>query len=270
MTATAENLSTLARLGYAARGVIYLIVGSMAALAAWGGGGQTTDSQGALMKLLEAPFGKALLGAMAAGLICYAGWRSAQAVLDADNHGTGARGLAIRGGLAASAVIHIGLAVFALNLITGWGTGGGQSGDEGSQEWTAWLLSKPFGQWLVALVGGAIIGGGIAHFVKAWNAGFERHFSMTPRERRVITPLSRFGLSARGVVFLIVGGFFLTAAIRQDPSEARGLSGALQALQDQPYGWILLAVMALGLVTFGIYSFVESAYRRIQVPSELR
>lgn len=275
MTAVADNLPTLARAGYAARGVIYLIVGGLAALAAWGSGGGTTDSKGALTQLLQAPFGKLLLALVAAGLICYAIWRSAQAVLDADGHGTDANGLAVRAGLATSAVIHVGLALFAISLLTGWGiggggAGGGSQGGNSSQEWTAWLMSKPFGQWLVGGVGLAIVGAGIAHFVKAWKAKFERRFDMGPDERRVITPISRFGLMARGTVFLIVGGFFLTAAIRQNPEEAKGLSGALETLQAQPYGWVLLAVVALGLVAFGLYSIIEAIYRRIQVPPELR
>ena len=270
-TETSDRLEALARAGYAARGAIYVIVGGFAALAAWGGGGgRTTDSKGALLELLGAPFGKLLLALVAAGLLCYAGWRAAQAALDADRHGTDAKGLVIRAGLGVSAVVHVGLAIFALSLITGLGGGGQSSGDQSSREWTAWLMSQPFGQWLVALVGLAIVGAGVAHLVKAWRASFARRFAMDSDERRIIVPLSRFGLASRGVVFLIIGGFFLIAAIQQDPSEARGLSGALRALQDQPYGWILLGVVALGLAVFGIYSIVEAWYRRIEVPDELK
>lgn len=266
-----DKLILLARVGYAARGLIYVVVGALAALAAWGSGGQTTDSRGAVVTLLEAPFGAVLLVCIAAGLLCYSAWRAAQALLDADAHGSDARGLAVRGGLGVSAVIHTALAVFALSLAMGWGTGTSDgSGDGSSREWTAWLMAQPFGQWLVALVGVAVIGAGIAHCVKAWRAGFEAHFRMTPDERRFIRPISRFGLTARGVVFLIIGSFFLVAAVQQDPSEARGLSGALRALQEQPYGWLLLAVVALGLVSFGAYSLIESRYRTISLPAELR
>jgi hypothetical protein len=244
------RLETLARAGYAARGVIYLIVGGLAALAAWGSGGRTTDGRGALIELLNAPFGKLLLAVVAAGLVCYAAWRSAQALLDADDHGTDTKGLAVRAGLAASAVIHLGLAVFALSLVAGWRSGSAQGGeDQASQEWTAWLLSQPYGRWLVVGVGIAVLGAGVAHFVKAWQARFERQFVMNANERRVITPLSRFGLAARGTVFLVVGGFFLLAA-----------------LQNQPYGWMLLAVVALGLMAFGAYSLIESWYRQIHIP----
>ena len=259
-----RDFSLVARTGYAARGVIYLIVGGLAALAAFGRGGGTTGSRGALTELLNAPFGTVLLAVVAIGLLCYSAWRATQAFMDADGHGTDLKGLLIRGGLAVSAIIHVGLAFFALSLIFGQEHGG--SSDASSQEWTAWLMSQPFGQWLVALVGAAVIGAGIAHFIKAWTAKFERHFDMNARERKFITPVSRVGLFARGVAFVLIGGFFVVAAWQQDPSEARGLSGALQTLQQQPYGWALLGLLAIGLVAFGIYSLLESRYRRVAIP----
>ena len=242
-----------------------MIVGGMAALAAFGRGGETTDSRGALGELLGAPFGQALLAAMAVGLLCYAAWRALQAIMDADSHGTDAKGLAVRGGMAVSAITHVGLAFFAGSLAFGWGMGSGGSGDGSSQEWTAWLLSQPFGPWLVAGVGLVIAGVGVAHFFKAWKAGFEKYFIMSKRERAFISPISRFGLAARGVVFLIIGGFFIVAARRHDPSEARGLSGALQALQQQPFGNLLLGIVAFGLLAFAAYSLLESVYRRIGI-----
>jgi hypothetical protein len=263
-SADSNGIHVLARAGYASRGIIYLIVGWLAALAAFGQGGRTTGSRGALSELLGAPFGKLLLAAIAAGLFCYSAWRAVQAILDADGHGTDAKAIAIRGGLAVSAIVHTGLAFFATSLVFGWGTRG-DSGDESSREWTAWLLSQPFGPWLVASVGAAIAGAGIAHFVKAWTAGFEKYFVMNEQERRYISPISRFGLAARGVAFLIIGGFFIIAAVRHDPNEARGLSGVLQTMLQQPFGAPLLAVLSSGLMAFGIYSLLEAAYRRIAI-----
>jgi Domain of Unknown Function (DUF1206) len=264
-----RNLHFIARAGYAARGIIYLIVGALAALAALGRGGGTTDSRGALSEVMSAPFGKFLLIFLALGLLGYAAWRLVQAVLDPDHHGTEAKGIAIRAALAVSAVIHASLAFFAgsLALDRSGSRQGGGSGDGSSQEWTAWLLSQPAGQWLVAGVGIAVAGAGVAHIVKGWRADFERHLEMNASERDFITPVSRFGLCARGVAFLLIGGFLLIAAIQHDPSEARGLSGTLQALQQQPFGWVFLAILALGLVAFGVYSLIESVYRKVDVPA---
>lgn len=257
------GLHLLARAGYAARGVIYVIVGSFAALAAVGPGGETPDSRGALVEIVNAPFGKILLGMVAVGLVGYALWRAVQALLDADDHGTDLQGLVIRSGLAVSALTHAGLAVAAAGIVFGWGTGG--SGDS-SREWTARLMSQPWGAWLVGAAGLAIVGAGVAHGIKAWRGDFRRRFDIDEQEQRYIMPVSRFGLYARGAVFVIIGGFLIVAAVQNDPSEARGLSGALRALQDQPYGWILLGIVAVGLIAFGAYSIIESAYRRIGRP----
>lgn len=255
-------LEWLARSGYAARGIVYVIIGWMALLAAFGSGGKTAGSKGALQSLLGEPLGHVLLGVIAIGLLGYVAWRATQAIKDTDDHGTDAKGLAVRGGLAVSAVTHTLLAIFAISLIIG--TGGGGGGDDGTQDWTAWLMSQPFGRWLVAIVGIAVIGAGLAHIWKGWQAKFEKHFVWSGDERRIGHPICRFGLVMRGIAFLIVGGFFMIAAWQADPEEARGLSGALDTLQQQSYGWILLGLMAAGLVAFGLYSLIASVYRRVK------
>lgn len=266
--ASAARIAWLARSGYAARGVVYLIVGGLAVLAALGGGGRTTDSEGALRTILQQPFGEVLLALVGLGLVGYAIWRLVQAIADPDGHGTDARGLAIRGGLLVSAVTHSLLALFALSLIFGWGSSvGGGSGDSGAQDWTAWLLQQPFGRWLVALIGVAVIGAGIAHMIKGYRADFAKYLQMDAATLEQLSPICRFGLAARGVVFLIIGGFFVVAAWRFSSGDVVGLQGALQTLQQQPYGWILLAVMALGLCAFGVYSLIEARYRRIDAPA---
>ena len=268
MTGSNGQLALLARSGYAARGVVYLIVGGLAVLAAFGQGGQTTDTKGALTTLLTQPFGKVLLAIVAGGLIGYALWRVVQALADVDHHGTDPKGLAIRGGLLVSAVTHTLLAVFALSLIFGWGSSGG--GDSGARNWTAWLLLQPFGRWLVGLIGLAIVGAGIAHMIKGYRARFERFLQMDAATLDKVSPVCRFGLIARGVVFVIIGGFLIVAAFEFNSAEARGLQGALETLQQQPYGWILLGIVALGLVAFGVYSLIEARYRRIDAPGTER
>jgi Domain of Unknown Function (DUF1206) len=262
---SAGKIAWLARSGYAARGVVYLIVGGLAVLAALGGG-QTTDSKGALRTILQQPFGDALLALVALGLVGYAIWRLVQALMDTDHHGTDAKGLAIRGGLVVSAVTHGLLAFFALSLIFGWGASGG-GGDSGTRDWTAWLLQQPLGRWLVGLIGVAVIGAGLALMIKGYEAKFEKYLQMEPELLDKASPVCRFGLIARGVVFLIIGGFFITAAWRFSSGEVVGLQGALQTLQQQPYGWILLGIVALGLFAFGVYSVIEACYRRIDAPA---
>ncbi len=260
--AAVSKLEAMARFGYSSRGIIYLIIGSLAVPAAFHGGGRTTDSKGALMTILQQPFGQVLLGIVAAGLVGYSLWRFVQAVWDADRHGVNVKGLTIRAGLLLSSATHGMLAFLAVSLIFGWSTGSGK----GSQGWTAWLLSLPWGRWAVGLIGVIVIGLGAAHVIKACKGQFERRLKIDGDQLKWVSPVCRFGLIARGVVFFIVGSFFITAAIEFSSGEARGFEGALEALQRQPYGPWLLAAVALGLIAFGVYSIVESLYRRIQAP----
>jgi len=256
-----EHLERGARLGYGARGLVYLIVGWLAFLAAFGRGGETTDTKGSLREILQQPAGEALLAAVAVGLVGYSIWRFVQAVRDADDHGRDAKGLVVRAGLAVSGIVHLSLAFFAVSLIFGWGSGSGG----GSEDWTARVLAEQHGRWLVLLVGGAIVGAGVAQIWKGWFGTFRR-LAADADIMRWLGPVCRFGLTARGVVFLIVAGLVIVAALEFNAGKARGLDGALDALQRQPFGLYLLAIVALGLIAFGIYSIVEAVYRRIGTP----
>lgn len=256
-----DAISLFARLGYASRGVVYLLVGGLAALAALGEGGQTEGSRGALESVLTAPFGKILLGVIALGLLGYAMWRTLQALKDADHHGTEAKGLAIRAGLMVSAVTHILLAFYAANLIFRLDSSSGDSG--GSQSIVSWLLQQPFGRWLVGAVGLAIMGAGIAHGIKGLKAKFDKNFDMPIHIQRWAYPVCRFGLTIRGLVFVIVGSFFLVAAYHISPSEAGGTEEVFSTLRSQAYGQWLLAFVAIGLFAFGAYSVLAALYRRI-------
>jgi hypothetical protein len=262
MAAARDRLETLARLGYAARGAVSLIVGVLALLAAFGRGGGATGSKGALQTLLAQPLGDVLLAAVAVGLFGFALWRTLQSLLDADGLGTGAKAIAVRIGQAVSAIIYVGLGAFALSLIFGWGHRGG--GEQSARDWTAWLLARPFGPWLVGAIGLTIAGAALGMAHKAWTASFRRH--LAPEAPSWVTTLGRLGYVARGIVFLVVAGFLMVAAWQSDPSEARGLGGALAALQVQPFGRALFGLVALGLAAFGAFEFAEARFRRIDAP----
>lgn len=264
-----KAMEMTARVGYAARGIVYMLVGGLAVLAAIGSGGQTSGSRGALRTLLDEPFGQALLVAIALGLLAFALWREVEALSDADHRGTSGKGLAIRAAHVVSGAIYLGLAVYAVSLAFGWSTGGassGGSGDQGAQGWTAWLMSQPFGRWLVGLVGLGVAGVGLAFVWRGWRGNVTEHLHYAPKARSWVVPLGRAGFAARGIVFLMIGGFLVIAAWQADSSEARGLGGALRTLQEQPYGWILLALVAAGLFAFGVFGVVQAVYRRIDAP----
>lgn len=264
MRDSARWIVPFARFGYAAKGVVYVIIGVLASLGVMRGGRQTTDSRGALTELLHQPFGYAVLGVVAVGLAGYALWRLIQALKDTENKGSEWKGLAVRFGYGCIAAVYAGLSYSAVQLMLGHGAGKGS--DETSKEWTARFMALPFGRWLVGLAGLGVIGFGVWQCYKGLSARFRKKLKtaeMADLTDRLATRAGQVGLTARGIVFGIVGVFLIQAALHARANEARGLGGALLALDEQPSGPWILGAVALGLVTYGLYMFVEARYRRM-------
>jgi len=275
-------IAALARAGYAAKGVVYVLVGGLALLAAVGSRlpvalpagvpqGQTTGSRGALHALLGQPYGRVMLALAGVGLAGYALWCFVRGALDPQRDGTDARGLARRAAEFGKGLLHVALVVAVVRMLRGTGTGAGAGSDGGerARDWTAWLMSFPMGQWLVALVGLGVVGYGARQIYKAWEADMDDPLdlgSLGAAGHAWTVRFSRFGTAARGVVFGIVGLFLVLAAYRANPREAKGVGEALATLERQPYGPVLLGVVALGLVSYGLYQFILARYRRIEAP----
>jgi hypothetical protein len=254
----------LMRLGFVTKGVVYTIIGVLAAQAAFGTGGQTTGGTGALRQIVEQPFGRWMLGLVAFGLVGYALWRLVQAVIDPDQKGSDAEGLGSRAGYAISGIIYGSLAWTAMQIVMGSGGGGGSS----TQSWTASLMSQPYGRWLVALVGLAIIGFGIYQLYEGIAMKFREKlalYAMNDTEQNAAINAGRFGLSARGVVIAMIGLFFIQAAWQANPNEAKGLGSALQELVQQPFGPWLLGIVAIGLIAYGVFMGFMGRYRKLSL-----
>ena len=254
-------LKLLARVGFGAKGVVYVVLGALAAQGVVRGG-----TEGALTEIGQQPFGKVLLGLVAVGLVAYALWRLAQATLDPEGEGNDAKAIGKRVGWACSGLVYVGLAWTALDIVTG-GSGGGGSGD-GAQDWTAKLLALEFGRWLVGLVGVGILLGGAHQLHQAVTAGFRENFAlheMSAVERRWAERAGRLGHAARAVLYAIVGFFLLQAAWTSNAEQAGGLGEALRTLREQPYGPWLLSAAGVGLVCYGLYCFVMARYRKAVV-----
>ena len=259
-------LVPLGRAGFAANGLVYVLVGVLSAQAALGVGGETTDPEGALVHIIQAPFGQVVLGVVAVGLAGYAIWRLLQAVLDSEQKGTDPAGLASRIGFGVSGVVYLGLAGTAVGLLLGNVGGDSANGDQAAQDRTALLLNQPFGRWLLAIVGVIVIGTGVAQIVNAWRAKFREELKegeIDQGQREWITWVGRLGYVARGVVLWLVGLFLIVAAVQAEPQQARGLGGVLATLASQPAGPWLLGAVAVGLAAYGVFLLVEARYRRM-------
>ncbi len=263
-TATSPWAVALARFSYVAKGIVYLIMGLIAGRVALGAGGSVAGSKGALVAIYEQPFGKLLLIVMGVGLAGYALWCAVRAVLNVEHVRNDVKGILRRIGYGAVFFTYVGLALAAFGLASHGSAG--KSSDQQTQDWTARFLSLPFGVPLVVLGGIVVLFVAAALGYVAFRAEFTsslKRWQMPQTVEKAVIWLGQLGLAALGVVLAIVGVFLIVAALRHDPSQAKGLGGALVALTHMPFGPLVLGVVALGLLAYGAFSVAEAKYRRI-------
>jgi len=258
---TRLNVRTLAKAGYAARGVVFLLVAAMALFSGLAGG--RPDTKSALSTLLDQPLGRVWVGTIGLGLLGFVAWRLAQSLADSDGHGSGSKALAIRAALLGSALAYIGLASFAISHALSAG-GGGQS--SGEQSLARWIMSQPYGASLAMVVGLGFIIGGVITSMKGLTRKFEKYLRL-PDAKGFMRVVCIYGLVARGIVFALTGLLFAYAGITVDPDQAGSMSDALTWLRQLPFGALLYILVSLGLAAFGLYNLVEARYRVVHGPS---
>jgi len=260
-----EWVDRVARVGFAARGVLYLTVAFLAASIAVGRAGQTADKQGAVKALAETSLGKLLLVVLAVGFAGLGLWQATEALWGKRQEHNDAKRSAKRALSAGRAVLYLVLAVTAASvLLSGSDTKGG--GDQKEHTWTARVLEVTGGRLLVGLGGLVIVAAGGWLVVSAVRRKFEKHLdtrAMPTALCRVARVGGVFGYGARGVVAALAGLLLVKAAIDYDPQQAKGVDGTLRTIAEQPYGKVLLLLAAAGLAAFGLFSFIEARYRRL-------
>ena len=252
----------LARGGLVARGVMYVIIGWLALLIAFGHQSNEADRSGAVRVVANTPFGTFALWLLVIGFAGMALWRLSEAAYGApgaDGRKASTRLAALARGIFYGFVAY-GILKFAL------GVGAPASSNQQSVDLTATAMRLPGGRLVVAAIGMGFIAGG-AHFAYgALKKKFRRNLRLAQMRvgtRRAVERLGQVGGIARGIVFATVGIFFVVAAVRFQPGQAKGLDATLRALATTPLGpWLLVAVAA-GLVLFGLYSFCEARWRRV-------
>lgn len=246
----------LTRLGFAARGMMYVLIGLIALQA-----GRAEDGAGA-METLNGGAGKLLLALMAAGFAAYGLWRLADAALDNEGHGSDAKAWLMRLGGAASGIAHLGLAYLAAGLALG--SGGGEAGSDSARDGAATALELP-GGWtllLLAAVGLLLVGG--YQLVNAAKGSFLRRLDPRAANSGWVRVAGRIGYAARGIVFLVMAWFLGQAGLEGRAGEAGGMGEALASLPKN-----VELVVAFGLLLFGLFSFVEARHRRLRDPADM-
>jgi hypothetical protein len=252
----------LGRLGLAGKALSFALVAVIAIKVALAHEGSTEDRPGALRSLADEPLGKWMLIGLAAGFAGYALWRFAQAFLDRDHEGTGIKGLGKRAGSFGRGLLYAALFASTMSVLLGNEGGSGNEEDRA----TAGILEAPAGRWLVIAIGVAVIGVGLYNGYRGVTGKFQKKLrvhELSPAARRAVVAVGVLGHLARFVVFSIAGWFLIKAAVEFDPKDAVGLDGALAELAQQPFGRLLLFVVAAGIFAYGAYAAVESRYRRV-------
>jgi hypothetical protein len=259
--ATAEMA---ARAGYMARGVVYLSIGLIALLAVMGLAPHTRGAIGALESWAHWRLGVVLLWFTGIGLWGFAGWRALQSLFDADHQGTSLQALGSRAGQAVSGLIYGGLAASVFDLIDALHDIRHQGEVAKTRDHVAAVMSWPMGPGLVIALGLFILACGVGNAIRALVDNFGSTLRCDPKAAVWACRLARVGYFGRGVAMLPVGFFMLRAGWHARASEAKGVGGALWALHSRVLGDAMLVPVAIGLVAFGAFAFVEAWHRPIR------
>lgn len=263
----ADVRSSVARVGLVGRAMLYGVFGLLAIDIARGGGDGASSTQGAIESVVGQSYGQILLILLVIGLVALVVWKVTQAIAGDPVEGSETSDrvkFAIKAGVYAAAAAAA-IAVLAAN----WGSSSGSSSQSGGgggtkQETTATVLEWPGGRFIVIAVGlGVLAYAGYEFYKYAVNAEFmQRLRSVDDSTDKVIETAGRAGYGAKGIITAIVGVFFVGAGVQHDPSEAKGISGALQELADESWGTALLWVIGIGLILFALFTLVEAWLRR--------
>jgi len=250
-------LRVLARAGFAASGLVHLLLGYIAIRVAFNHGGES-DQSGALAQIAKLPAGVFILWLTVVGLFALGLWLIIQAILGI---GSSSKKRWVRSVVSAGkAVAYIALGVTALSFAMG----GSSSSSDSTKEASSTIISLPGGPFLLGLVGAVAIGIGGYFIYKGCARKFTEDINPPGgKTESAVVALGITGYVAKGIAVAVVGILFIVAAVTVDPKQASGLDGALKALADLPFGIVILSVVGLGLIAYGVYTFARARYARL-------
>lgn len=261
--ANSSAMRYLARAGFLARGLMYVIIGWIAVEIAFGKTSQHANRTGALHALGRTGPGEIALWLLVVGFFGMALWRLTELVYGSpqqDRRKAAFARLAAAFKAVLYAVLGYGVLKYAL------GIGSQPSSHQQTVDATATLLRHPGGKALVIVIGLALVAAGLALGYQAWRKRFLKNMNLSTlraRTRRIVEWLGRFGGIARGIVFVIAGIFLVVAAAEAQPGQAKGIDSSLRTLASLPFGTVLLVLVAVGLIMFGLFSWCEARWRRV-------
>lgn len=257
--ATSAGIKALAKLGFAAIGVVYVLMGVLALLAAVGEQrGTRADKEEAVQHLQQLPGGRVFLGLIALGLLGYILWRFVQALRDTEDKGTSLKGLSFRFWYVCSGLFYSGLAIYAAKLAL---NGHANEGEDAPKTLAAKVLSWPGGDWLLIVGGVATVFIGLYQGYRAFSGQLQSDVNarrISSAEHRLVYRAAQVGVTARGIVVAIIGYFFVQAGQQARAGAVGSTDEAFDLLAA--LGPPALAAVAVGLILYGLYSLVQARY----------
>lgn len=252
----------LARSGFAANGLVHILIGVIVLVVAFGGDAES-DQAGAFKAIAAAPLGFAALWVLAVALWALAAWHAAEGVLSRRRRDD-AKGFAQKWGVRVSewgqAAVFLALGVIAAVVALG----AKPDGDEAVEGASRGILSIPGGPFLLGAVGLGVGIGGVAFFVMGVMRSFRKKMTIPSSPLgRGVEALGAVGFVAKGIALAIVGVLLLVAAVRVEPDAAGGLDGAVQALLELPLGPWLAGFVGAGFIAYGVFCFFRARYARL-------
>ena len=255
----------LSRVGFIAKGFLFLVIGISAILLAAGlQGGRITDPVGAMASIAQYPAGKFLLTILFIGALGHGMWNILRGIADVDNVGKGIKGIIARSASVGVGIFYFLMAATAFNIVLTYSV----SQENGrAEETVAWIfLSIPLGALVILIIALGFWGAAVHECYSGFSGKFQENYKtwkLTPAMERFAMVLGVISFTTRAFLYVLVGYFFFLAANLNDPSQAQGMDGALLSLAKSRYGSILLFVSGFGLFCHGVLAFFEEKYRRI-------
>ena len=261
-------LRAVSRLGLVCRGTIYLLVGYLAlrlALATHGRTGAPASSAGAVQAAGAPAWGRVLLLLLVAGLGAYALTQLLEAVFR-PSHATGTIGRWRQRAVSSwGCLLYSAFCLSTARLLAGAPPQQtAQSEQRQDTDVTAALLRTGWGRLVLVLAGVLVVAAGVEMGRRAVRLDFRERFTaehMPPALAVLTRALGAVGCVARAVVFVLVGVFLLKAAVLSSAKQAKGLDAVFRSVASSAYGSWLLAVLASGLLCYGLYCLLEARYR---------
>jgi Domain of Unknown Function (DUF1206) len=252
-----DALEHVIRGGLVAYGVIHILIGWLAIQIALGEKSKQASGTGALEYLAQQPLGGVLIWVVSIGMLALVVWRLLEAweayrIQDGADRVKGMVSQLFKG------VVYAVLAFSAIRVALGQSGSGG-----GTDSMTADLMKMTAGQLLVGAVGLGVLGYGLYYVYQGWTEKFLKKLDGLPQRAETSKAyrwLGKAGFIAKGIAIALIGGLFVYAAVTHEPKQSAGLDQALQEIARQPFGQVLLTLVAVGIACYGLFAFARARH----------